>query len=153
MDDIAQVVASEQCFSVEFEDFGIYRRMSVRFWKGDKLCRVFICRSKLPSSQLTGELGSLSRFLSVVSTRADVVACSGCSVDFVRTLDHCSYFPRGVQSCSRFEHLLLFSLMHKGSYSVFGQIDFFSVLQALLVPLGGSQTEEWVQESPEASTS
>ena len=149
MDDIAQVVASEQCFSVEYEDFGTYRHMSVRFWKGDKLCRVFICRSKLPSSQLTGELGWLSRFLSVVSTRADVVACSGCSVDFVRTLDHCSYFPRGVQSCSRFEHLSLFSLMHTGSYSVFGKIDFFSVLQALLVPLGGSQTEHWVLESPE----
>ena len=68
---------------------------------------------------------------------------------FVRTLDHCSYFPRGVQSCSRFEHLSLFSLMHKGSYSVFGKTDFFSVLQALLVFLGGSQTEDWVLESPE----
>ena len=39
--------------------------------------------------------------------------------------------------------------MHKGSYSVFGKIDFFSVLQALLVSLGGSQTEDWVLESPE----
>ena len=149
MDDIAQVVAAEQCFSVEFEDFATYRHMSVRFWKDEQLCRIFVCRSKLPSSQFTGELGSLSRFLSVVSTRTDIVACSGCSVEFVRTLHRCSYFPRGVQCCSRFEHLSLFTLMHKGSYSVFGKIDFFSVLQALLVSLGGSQAEDWVLESPE----
>ena len=123
--------------------------MSVRFWKDEKLCRVYVCRSSLPSSQLTGELGSLSRFLSVVSTRANIVACSGCSVDFVRTLDQCSYFPREVQSCSRFEHLSLFSLMHRGSYSVFGKIDSFSLLQALLVSLGVSQVENWVLGSPE----
>ena len=125
--------------------------MSVCFWRDEKLCRVFVCRTSLPSSQLAGEPGSLSRFLSVVSTRADIMACSGCSVDFVRTLDHCSYFPREVQNCSRFENLSLFSLMHKRSYSVFGKIDFFSVLQALLVSMGGSQVEDWVLESPSSN--
>ena len=39
--------------------------------------------------------------------------------------------------------------MHKSKYSVFGQIDFFSVLQALVVSLGGSLTEEWAMRSPE----
>ena len=39
--------------------------------------------------------------------------------------------------------------MHKRSYSVFGKIDFFSVLQAPLVSLGGSQAEDWVLEPTE----
>ena len=38
--------------------------------------------------------------------------------------------------------------MHRTSYSVFGKID-FSVLQALMVSLGGSLTEDWVMRSPE----
>ena len=50
--------------------------MSIRFWKGDSLCKTFLCRSGIPSTGLSGKLGALSRLLSVVSTRADVVACS-----------------------------------------------------------------------------
>ena len=56
---------------------------------------------------------------------------------------------QGVQSCFRFEQLSLPTLMHKSKYSVFGQIDFFPVLQALMVSLGGSLTEEWAMRSPE----
>ena len=41
--------------------------MSLCFWKGVIVFKVFICRSGLPSTGLTGELGSLSRLLSVVS--------------------------------------------------------------------------------------
>ena len=55
----------------------------------------------------------------------------------------------GVQSCLRFEHFSLSRLMHKTSYSVFGKIDFFSVLQALMASLGGSLLEDWVVRSPE----
>ena len=51
--------------------------MSVRFWKGNELCRVFVCRSALPTADLTGELGCLARLLSVFSTQVDIVACSG----------------------------------------------------------------------------
>ena len=39
--------------------------------------------------------------------------------------------------------------MHKMNYSVFGHIDMFSVLQSLLVSLGGCLTEDWVAESAE----
>ena len=109
----------------------------LRFWKGTKLCRVFICRNALPTNGLTGELGSLSRLLSVVSTGPDMVTCSGCAIDFIRAIDQHPSFPRGVQSCFRFEQLDLQSLMHKSSYSVFGRNDMFSVLQCLLVSLGG----------------
>ena len=120
--------------------------MSVKFWKELDLCRVYNCRSSLPLTDVTGKRGSLARFLSAVSTRPDMVACSRCPVDFANTIE---YFSQGVQSCFRFEQLSLARLMHKTSYSVFGKIDFFSVLQALMVSLGDSLTEDWVIRSPE----
>ena len=123
--------------------------MSVKYWKQLELCRVYVCRSSLPATDVTGELGSLARFLSAVSTRPDMVACSGCPVEFAKTIDQSEYFTQGVQSCFRFEHLSLERLMHKTSYSVFGHIDFFSVLQALMVSLGGSLVEDWVMRHPE----
>ena len=149
MSEIAEHVASEQCFGLEFEDDGANRFMSLRFWKKTELCRVLICRSGLLSTKLTGELGSLARLLSVVSTKADIVACSGCPVDFIRTMDEMPSFTRSMQSCYRFEHLELRRLMHKTSYSVFGHIDFFSVLRGLVISLGGALTEDWMLGSPE----
>ena len=123
--------------------------MSVRFWKGEELCRVLVCRNGLPSSELTGELGSVSRLLSVVSTRTDIVGCSGCPVDLLSTIDQSLFFTRGLQSCFRFEQVDLPRLMHKLNYSVFGHIDFFSVLNGLVISLGGSLTTDWIQRSPE----
>ena len=123
--------------------------MYVKFWKESDLCRVYNCRSSLPLTDVTGKRGSLARFLSAVSTRPDMVACSGCPVDFANTIDQSEYFSQGVQSCFRFEQLSLARLMYKTSYSVFGKIDFFSVLQALMVSLGDSLTEDWVIRSPE----
>ena len=150
MEDIAEQVTSAQHFSIEFEDSGTDRLMFLRYWRETKLCTIFICRSALPAADLYGELGSLSRLLSVVSTDPDIVACSGCSVDYIRTIDqHHHSYSRGTQSCYRFESLDLQLLMHKFTYSVFGRIDMFSVLQCLLVSLGGSVTEDWVLESPE----
>ena len=149
MEDIAEQVTSAQHFSIEFEDSGTDRLMFLRYWREAKLCRVFVYRSALPATDLTGELGSLSRLLSVVSTDPDIVACSGCSVDYIRTIDQHHSYSRGIQSCFRFESLDLQLLMHKFTYSVFGRIDMFSVLQCLLVSLGGSLTEDWVLESPE----
>ena len=123
--------------------------MSIKFWKGSELCRVFICRSSRTTTDVTGELGSLSRLLSAVSTKPGIVACSGCHPDLPRAIDESEYHNQGVQSCLRFEHLSLARLMHKTSYSVFGKIDFLSVLQALMVSLGGSLMEDWVTRSPE----
>ena len=68
-------------------------------------------------------------------------------MDLVRTIDHCLSFSRGVQKCFRYERLDLQALTRKPSYSVFRRIDFFSVLQALIVSVGGSLAEEWVLES------
>ena len=48
--------------------------MSVRFWKGSELRRVFGCRSALPTADLTGEFGCLARLLSVTSSQVDIVA-------------------------------------------------------------------------------
>ena len=149
MEDMAEQIAATQCFGLEYERVGVNKLMSVRFWKGDSLCRVFVCRSGLPSADLTGELGSLSRFLSVVSTKADIVACSGCPVELICTIDRCALFPRAVQSCFRFQHLDLQTMMRKPTYSVFGRIDFFSVLKSLLVSLGSAANEDWAMQSPE----
>ena len=113
MSELAEQIATTQCFAIDFESVGVNRLMSVKFWKGDFLCRVFVCRSGLPSTDLTGELGSISRLLSVVSTKADIVACSGCPVELIQTIDHNAFFPRAVQSCFRFEQLQLQKMMHK----------------------------------------
>ena len=123
--------------------------MSLKFWKGESLCRVFVCRSGLPSTDLTGDLGSLSRLLSVVSTKADIVACSGCPVQLIKTIDYSDLFSRAVQSCFRFEHLRLHTMMQKPTYSVFGRIDFLSVLKFLIVSLGAATGEDWVLQSPD----
>ena len=139
----ADQVTTQQCFAVT--------DMSLRFSKGTELCRVFVCRSSLLSTDLAGELGSPSRLLSVVSTRAEIVACSGCPAALARTIDNSEFSTCGVQSCFRFESLSLPRLMHKLSYSVFGHKDFVSVLQALMVSLGSSLTEDWVLRSPELS--
>ena len=149
LSDLAEQIATTQCFCIKFENVGLNRLMSVKFWKGDSLCRVFVCRSGLPSTDLTGELGSLSRLLSVVSTRADIVACSGCSVVLIKTIDHSDFLSRAVQSCFRFEHLRLETWMRKPTYSVFGRIDFFSVLKCFMVPLGAATGEDWVLQSPD----
>ena len=146
--DIAEQVAATQNFAIELESSGTNQLMSLSFWKRAKLCRVF-CRSRLPTTELTGELGSLSRLLSVISTSPDIVAISGCPVDMIRTIDHHASFPRGVQCCFRFELLDLQSFIHKSTFSVFGRIDMFSVLQCLQVSLGGSITEDWFLESSE----
>ena len=129
MSDIAEYVAAEQCFALVFEDKGTGRFMCIRFWKGQDLCQVVVCRSGHPSTDLTGELGSLARLLSAVSTKADVVACSGCPSDLVRTIDEMFCFTRSVQRCFRFDHLNLPRMMHKSSYSVFGHIDFVCVVR------------------------
>ena len=146
--DVAEQVSGLQCFGLEFEDQGSDRFMSVRFWKGQTLSRVIICRSSLPTTDLTGELGSIARLLSAISTKADVVACSGCPSILIRTIDEIPTSVRAVQSCFRFSQLNLSKLMHKQNYSVFGHVDFFSVLRGLIISLGGSGDEDWVQRSP-----
>ena len=150
MSDIADQISTLQCFALEFEDQGPNRFMSVRFWKGQYLCKVIVCRSGLPTTNLTGnwELGSLARLLSSIFTKAEIVACSGCPSELIRTIDEVPTSVPAIQSCFKFSQLNLSKLMHKSSYSVFGHIDFFSVLRGLVISLGGSANEDWVQRSP-----
>ena len=72
------------------------------------------------------------------------VAVSGCSADLVRTIE-------GVQCCFRFEQVSLAGMLYKPSYSVFARIDFSSVVEGLMVSLGGFLTENWILDSPELS--
>ena len=131
------------CRYVEFEDFECNRFMSMHFLKGTELCKVLFCRSGLPTSDLTGDLGSLFRLLTVVSTKADIVAVSGCPADLVRTIDKAAGFTKGFQCCFRSDQMSLARLLHKPSYSIFGRIDLSSVLRGLMVSLGRSHTEDW----------
>ena len=102
MNDIAEHVAIEQCFAIEFEDKGARRFMSLRFRKGLNLCRVLVCRSGLPFTELTGELVSVAPHFSVVTTEADIVACPCCPLDLIRIFDEMPSSTHALQSCFRF---------------------------------------------------
>ena len=151
IEDIAQSIIESGQYSLEFERKGHYLHMYVRFWKEEFLCKVYVCRSGLLVKDIEGELGSLSRFMSAVSSEPDIVACSGVPLSFIETIDKSPMFKRSLQYPYRFDGFNLEKLMHKRSYSVFGRIDFFSVMRQLLVSLGGSLDEAWAVSSPELS--
>ena len=136
---------------MEVEVEGRFKFVYVRFWKEDTLVKAFLCRFGVQSPPLAGEMGALSRILSVVSTKPQLVACSGCSADFIQVFDESGIFQKTLQSPFRFESVNLQSIMHRDSYSIFQRIDFFSVLQGLIVSLGGSLTYTWTLECPELS--
>ena len=60
-------------------------------------------------------------------------------------------FREALQSPFRFESMDLPTIRHRDSYSVFKRIDFFSVLQGLIVSLGVSLSYSWTLECPEIS--
>ena len=143
MSEFSEHVTTEQCYAIEFRGRGSQPIHVHTLLEKFRALSSPICRSGLPSTELTGEPGSLSRLLSVVSIRADIVACSG------RSIDKMPCYTRSVESCFRFNQLDLPCLLHKSSYSVFGHIDYFSVPMGLVTSLGSSLTEDWVQRSPE----
>ena len=91
MEDVAEQIATEQCFDVEFKNVMAFNTCLSVSGKTD-LYRVFVCRSGLPTTDLTGELGSLARLLSVTSTNADIVACSGFPVALIQTINESVFF-------------------------------------------------------------
>ena len=123
--------------------------MYIRFWHSGRLVRVYLKRAGLRQGKTTAELGLISHIVGAISTRPDVVACLGCSPDTVNLLDNCKFLHHGVQSPFRFDCLSVKDLMNKKSYSVFGRVDFFSVLQYLIVSLGGCVSQEWTLTTPE----
>ena len=145
--EIGERVTSDLQYAIEFEDKGLNRFMYARFWKDDVLCKVLICRSGVLVRGLNGELGSLARLMSAISTQADVVSCSGVPSDFIKILNKFEFQNKGIQFPFKLSRTPLREMMHKESFSVFGRIDFFSVLQALVVSLGGCTKEIWALES------
>ena len=91
----------------------------------------------------------MSSDLAAFSTRPDLVAFLGATPKVVRLLDQCRFFSHGVQSPCMFDALSVSNLMRKRSYSVFGRIDFFSVLQFLLISLGGCLVLELTLLTPD----
>ena len=97
----------------------------------------------------TGHISALSRVLSLVSGEPDLVSCSGCASDIFEFIDKCPVFSKGIHYPFRFDQLDLAKLMHKQSLSVFGRVDFFNVMEHLVVSLGGSLYQTWTLDTPE----
>ena len=149
--DFCQHVLSSGCFSFEFETHGRFKHGYVRFWKDNTLVKAFVCRYGAQSPSLVGEMCVVSRVLSALSTKPQVVGCSGVSPDFIQVLDEYDGLQRTVQSPFRFDSVSLPSLMHRQGFGVFGQLDFFAVLQGLIVSLGGCVHLPWTLATPELS--
>ena len=149
--DLSEQLLTTGQFALEFETSGQFRYAYIRFWKGDSLVKVFMCRYGLQSPPLAGEMRVLSRVLSEVSTKPQLVACSGSPCDFIQTVDESGLFQRAIHSFFRFDTVDLQSIMQRDAYSVFARIDFFSVMQGLIVSLGGSLFLSWILECPELS--
>ena len=147
--DISSHIGTMGGYSVEFEEKGQVCYVSVRFWRGDSLCKVTLLRFGRTVSFPTGHLGALARLLSALSTSPDLVGCSGCPPEISETLDGSGYFKRSLQNPFRFGDLDLARLLHKHSFSVFGRLDFFSVLEHLILSLGGILSERWSIGLPE----
>ena len=138
IEDLGTQINSSGEYAVEFVTDGIFLLSFVRFWHGDQLCRVFLKRTGWVQSQSQAEVCLISYIMGVISTKPRLVNCTGSSACTVQLIDQSPYSPCGVQSTPRFEDLNLSTLMHKKSQSVFGRIDFFSVLRYLVISLRGS---------------
>ena len=149
--DIGTHVNASGEYSVEFATDGAFLLVFIRFWRAEQLCRVFLKRTSRLQGQTSAEICLLSYLMAAISTKPALVSCTGCSARTIELLDQSPYSPYGVQSPPRFEELNLHQLMHKKRGSVFGKINFFSVLKYLVVSLGGCVELDWVLLSPELS--
>ena len=113
------------------------------------MCRVLIRRTGRAVGQTSAELCLLPYLLAAISHRASPVCCSGCTQSQVQLLDECPLLTLTVQSRRHFEEISLEKIMYKKSYSVFGRIDFYSVIKYIVFCLGGSLDLEWILVAPE----
>ena len=81
-----EILTSGQ-FSVEFEPQGVFLLLHARFWKGSRLCRVYIVRTGRVNEQTSAELRLVATLLAAISTEADLVCCSGASYGLVQLMD------------------------------------------------------------------
>ena len=132
-----------------FEQQGVLLYLHVIFWKGLQLCRVPLLRTGRTTGQTPAEIRLLSVLLSAISCKAQLVCCSGCTLGFLKVVDSCPIFKHGIQCTTTFDDLSAAKLMHKLSYSVFGRIDFFSVILHLVICLSSRLQYEWTVMTPE----
>ena len=147
--DIAHHVSTTGHYSLEFETRGVYSFLSIRFWKKDTLCLVKLFWYRTASEPASGALMAISRLLSVLSTRSQIVSVSGCPAELIPVLEHSSYFEKGVEYHFRFDALSLPNKMHEKWGIVFGAISFFSQLKFLIAFLDGCAGQPWASLMPE----
>ena len=148
VEDIGTQMVSSGFYSIHFEQRGVLLYLHVRFWKWLQICRVSLLRTGRTTGQTSAEIRLLCVLLSAISCKAQLVCCSGCPLGFLKLIDTCPFFKYGIQCTTRFDDLSLAKLMHKQSYSGFGRIDFFSVVQHFVISLSGSLQYEWTVMAP-----
>ena len=146
--DIGNYVLGTGEYSLEFIKQGVFLFVFIRFWRKDELCRVFIKRTGRVLGQSAAELSLISFIMSVFSTEPNIVSCSGSTLETIQLVDGSPYSKHGLQRPLRFDDFSIARLMHKESYSVFGRIDFHSVLQYLIIFLGGCLDCDWTLLTP-----
>ena len=133
---------------MEFEDSVPFCTIFIRFWREGHLISVRICRFGSGNRFPVGHLGSIARLLSAFSTQNNIVSCSGCPSSILKALDKSPLSSKSVQYPFRFEDHNLQTLVRRSDCTVFGNIDFYSVLQYLVVFLGRAQHQTWLSEAP-----
>ena len=149
LSDIGNSINGFGAYSIEFDERDQFCFMSVRFWKGDFLCRVTINRVARTVPYPTGFFGTMSRLMSAISAQSRLVSISGGPAEVFQTFDKCVYFKKGVQYPFRFDEFNLARLMHRQNFSVFGRVDFFSVLEHLISALRGALYQSWTLDTLE----
>ena len=133
---------------MEFVNKGVFLLVFVRFWRKDELFRVLLKRTGRVLGQSAAELHLISDVMAVFSTSPNIVSCSGSTLETIQSIDDSPINEHGLQRPLRFADFSIAKLMHKESYSVFGRIDFHSVLQYLIVFLGGCLDQDWTLLMP-----
>ena len=146
--DIGTHVVESGEYSLEFVKQGVFLLVFIRFWRKDELCRVFLKRTGRVLGQSSAELSLISDLMAVFSTTPNIVSCSGGTLETIQILDNSPFSKHGLQRPLQFAEFSLARLMHKESYSVFGRIDFHSVLKYLIVFLGGCLDCDWTLLTP-----
>ena len=151
MNDIGSHVVAASEYSLGFAQEGGFLLVLIRCWSDDQLSRVFLKRTGRLLGLTQAEVRLVSNVMGVFSTKPHLVSCTGTTHRTIVLLDQCPYAAYGIQSPPRFEELSLKTIMHKKGYSVFGKIDFFSIVQFVIVCLGGCLDQVRMLVSPELS--
>ena len=102
--------------------------------EGRQLSQGFPLPLQHPKPSFSWRDGALSRVLLVVSTKPQMVACSGCPATFKQTVDGTGNFRKTLHSLIRFKNVGLRAIMHRDTYSVFKRIGLFSFYKTKLYP-------------------